>query len=139
MAYVAIVSTLIFGSLFVGVSGFFQTSEEIGGFESAVEEDIRGDAELMSQAVDSDEDGLSDKLEETQYGTDPEKWDTDNDGMSDGWEVQHGLNPLDNGESDDIEVDATQNEDPVRLKLKTKPNRGRTPTRAPTETLTETV
>ena len=70
MAYVAIVSTLIFGSLFVGVSGFFQTSEEIGGFESAVEEDIRGDAELMSQAVDSDEDGLSDKLEETQYGTD---------------------------------------------------------------------
>ena len=33
MAYVAIVSTLIFGSLFVGVSGFFQTSEDIGGFD----------------------------------------------------------------------------------------------------------
>ncbi|MEC7088888.1 MAG: hypothetical protein VXW82_00230, partial [Candidatus Thermoplasmatota archaeon] len=130
MAYVAIVSTLIFGSLFVGVSGFFQTSEEIGGFESAVEEDIRGDAELMSQAVDSDEDGLSDKLEETQYGTDPEKWDTDNDGMSDGWEVQHGLNPLDNGESDDIEVDATQNDPPGEAQIENEteswpdPNQG---------------
>ena len=47
MAYVAIVSTLIFGSLFVGVSGFFQTSEEIGGYESAVEEDIRGETVLI--------------------------------------------------------------------------------------------
>ena len=65
MAYVAIVSTLIFGSLFVGVSGFFQTSEDIGGFESAVEEDIRGESELMSAALDTDGDGLSDKLEET--------------------------------------------------------------------------
>ena len=99
MAYVAIVSTLIFGSLFVGVSGFFQTSEDIGGFESAVEEDIRGDTALIDAAIDSDGDGLSDKLEETQYGTDVNDPDTDNDGMSDGWEVQHGLNPLDNGES----------------------------------------
>ena len=107
MAYVAIVSTLIFGSLFVGVSGFFQTSEEVGGFDSAVEEDIRGQSELMELATDTDKDGLSDKLELTQYGTDPEKWDTDNDGMSDGWEVQNGLNPLDNGESEDIDFDAT--------------------------------
>ena len=59
MAYVAIVSTLIFGSLFVGVSGFFQTSENVGGFESAVEEDIRGESELMEAATDSDGDGLS--------------------------------------------------------------------------------
>ncbi|MGB2393736.1 MAG: hypothetical protein ACPICH_06445, partial [Poseidonia sp.] len=111
MAYVAIVSTLIFGSLFVGVSGFFQTSEDIGGFESAVEEDIRGDTALIDAAIDSDGDGLSDKLEETQYGTDVNDPDTDNDGMSDGWEVQHGLNPLDNGESEDLEVDPTQNQD----------------------------
>ena len=107
MAYVAIVSTLIFGSLFVGVSGFFQTSEEVGGFDSAVEEDIRGQSELMERGVDTDGDELSDKLELTQYGTDPEKWDTDNDGMGDGWEVQNGLNPLDNGESEDIDFDAT--------------------------------
>ena len=111
MAYVAIVSTLIFGSLFVGVSGFFQTSEDIGGFESAVEEDLRGESELMSEALDTDGDGLSDKLEETQYGTDVNNPDTDNDGMSDGWEVQHGLNPLDNGESEDLDIDPTQSEE----------------------------
>ncbi len=111
MAYVAIVSTLIFGSLFVGISGFFQTSEEIGGYESAVEEDIRGETVLIEAGVDSDGDGLSDKLEETQYGTDVNDPDTDNDGMSDGWEVQHGLNPLDNGESEDLEIDPTQNDE----------------------------
>ena len=111
MAYVAIVSTLIFGSLFVGVSGFFQTSEEIGGYESAVEEDIRGETVLIEAGLDTDGDGLSDKLEETQYGTDVNDPDTDNDGMSDGWEVQHGLNPLDNGESEDLEIDPTQNDD----------------------------
>ena len=111
MATVAIISTLIFGTLFVGISGFFQTNESVGGFESAVEEDLRGEADLMSEAVDTDGDGLSDKLEETQYGTDVNDADTDNDGMSDGWEVQHGLNPLDNGESDDINVDPTQSEE----------------------------
>ena len=66
-AYVAIVSTLIFGSLFVGVSGFFQTSEDIGGFESAVEDDLRGDTDAIADSKDTDEDGLSDRLEETQY------------------------------------------------------------------------
>ena len=111
MAYVAIVSTLIFGSLFVGVSGFFQTSEDIGGFESAVEDDLRGDTDAIADSKDTDEDGLSDRLEETQYGTDPNDKDTDNDGMEDGWEVQHGLNPLDNGDSEDLEVDPTQTDE----------------------------
>lgn len=111
MAYVAIVSTLIFGSLFVGISGFFQTSESVGNYDSAVEEDIRGEALPMDEAIDTDGDGLSDKLEETQYGTDVNDPDTDNDGMSDGWEVQHGLNPLDNGESEDLEVDPSQSEE----------------------------
>ena len=37
MAYVAIVSTLIFGSLFVGASGYFQTSSETGGYETALQ------------------------------------------------------------------------------------------------------
>ena len=40
MAYAAIVSTLIFGSIFVGFSGVFQTSESVGGFEPAAEEEI---------------------------------------------------------------------------------------------------
>ena len=105
MAYVAIVSTLIFGSIFVGVSGVLQTSEGLGNFESAVEEDIIGNGITTNEALDSDGDGLADILEQTQYGTDPEDVDTDGDGMSDGWEVEHGLNPLDDGESDPLEQD----------------------------------
>ena len=111
MAYAAIISTLIFGSLFVGFSGLFQTSEGIGGFESAAEEDLIGSGTGVSDAVDTDGDGLSDILENTQYGTDPELPDTDFDGMSDGWEVAHGLNPNDNGESDDLLQDPSQIED----------------------------
>ena len=132
MAYVAIVSTLIFGSLFVGVSGFFQTSEDIGGFESAVEEDIRGESELTAAALDTDGDGLSDKLEETQYGTDVNDPDTDNDGMSDGWEVQHGLNPLDNGESEDLEVDPTQNQDSSDAQVENETDSWPDPSQGPT-------
>jgi hypothetical protein len=108
MAYVAIVSTLIFGSLFVGASGYYQTSESIGQFDSAVEEDLYGKGTTSSDALDSDGDGLADSLEETQYGTDPFDEDTDKDGMSDGWEVEHGLNPLDNGESEDLETEPGQ-------------------------------
>ena len=105
MAYVAIVSTLIFGSIFVGVSGVLQTSEGLGNFDSAVEEEISSDGITTNEALDSDDDGLADVLEETQYGTDPLDEDTDGDGMSDGWEVEHGLNPLDDGESDPLEQD----------------------------------
>ena len=111
MAYAAIISTLIFGSLFVGFSGVFQTSESIGGFESAAEEDLIGSGTSISAATDTDGDGLSDLLESTQYGTDPELADTDFDGMSDGWEVDHGLNPLDNGESEDLMQDPSQVEE----------------------------
>nr|MBC8517461.1 hypothetical protein [Euryarchaeota archaeon] len=63
MAYVAIVSTLIFGSLFVGVSGYYQTSESIGQFDSAVEEDLYGKGTTSSDALDSAGDGLAESLE----------------------------------------------------------------------------
>lgn len=43
-------------------------------------------------AADSDNDGLL-NIEEFFYGTNPLDTDTDDDGMSDGWEVVHGLNP----------------------------------------------
>ncbi|MDP6869791.1 MAG: hypothetical protein QGI21_03345 [Candidatus Poseidoniaceae archaeon] len=99
MAYAAIVSTLIFGSLFVGATGFFQTSDS-GGFDSAAVDDIIGDGSNSGQSMDRDNDGLADVIE-AQYGTDPDDEDTDKDGMSDGWEVDHGLNPLDGGNSED--------------------------------------
>ena len=107
MAYAAIISTLIFGSLFVGISGFYQTSSGVGDFDSAAEENITPDLEISSgDALDTDDDGLPDVLETSQYGTDPEDPDTDDDGMSDGWEVDHGLNPLDNGESEEAEEES---------------------------------
>ncbi len=45
-----------------------------------------------NEPKDSDNDGLPDAVE-NDY-TDPKKADTDKDGMKDGWEVYHGLNPL---------------------------------------------
>ncbi len=107
MAYVAIVSTLIFGSLFVGASGFFQTSEGAGDFDPAAEDDLIGEGSNTGQSLDSDDDGLVNAVE-SQYGTDPFNNDTDGDGMEDGWEVENGLNPLDNGESDDAENDPSE-------------------------------
>ena len=107
MAYVAIVSTMIFGSLFVGASGFFQTSEGAGDFDPAAEDEIIGEGSFIGDADDKDDDGLPDSVE-AQYGTEVDNPDTDGDGMSDGWEVQNGLNPLDNGESDDAENDPSE-------------------------------
>ena len=42
---------------------------------------------------DTDDDGLSDGAEVNTHGTDPLLSDTDQDGMDDGWEVAHGLDP----------------------------------------------
>ena len=50
-------------------------------------------AEQYSNNPDFDKDGLSD-LEELAIGTNPCHWDTDGDGMCDGWEVMMNLNPL---------------------------------------------
>lgn len=101
MAYSAIVVTMIFGSLFVGFTGVLQNSEDIGNFDPAGEDDLFQNEEFADEATDSDGDGLPDKLEEVQFGTDPLDPDTDNDGLSDGWEVAHGLDPLDNGEAEE--------------------------------------
>jgi hypothetical protein len=46
---------------------------------------------------DSDGDGLSDYEEVITYGTNPNDPDSDGDGLPDAWEVQHGLDPLDDG------------------------------------------
>ncbi|MFW3146907.1 MAG: SBBP repeat-containing protein [Thermoplasmatota archaeon] len=44
-------------------------------------------------SLDGDLDGLT-NLEEYLNGTDMQNFDTDNDGMDDGWEVMYGLDPL---------------------------------------------
>ncbi len=47
--------------------------------------------------LDQDGDNLT-NLEEFQLGTNPALGDTDNDGLSDGYEIENGLNPRDNSD-----------------------------------------
>ncbi len=51
---------------------------------------------LFGEPVDSDADSLGD-IVEGQLGTDPDFWDTDRDGLSDGDEVKNGYNPIGSG------------------------------------------
>ncbi len=46
---------------------------------------------------DFDYDGLTNLSEVTTHQTNPLMWDTDNDGLSDTWEITHGLDPNDDG------------------------------------------
>jgi predicted outer membrane repeat protein len=57
---------------------------------------------------DADGDGLVDAVERG-IGTDPYNPDTDGDGMSDGWEVANGLNPLVNDSQGDADSDGLNN------------------------------
>ena len=50
-------------------------------------------ADLLETYADPDSDGLC-NLDEQTAGADPTDADTDDDGMPDGWEVAHGLDPL---------------------------------------------
>lgn len=60
-------------------------------------------------AADSDNDGLF-NIEEYFYGTNPLNADTDGDGMSDGWEVAHGLDPKSNADAGgDLDGDTLTN------------------------------
>lgn len=56
-------------------------------------EDVGYDKNRWDCSSDLDNDGVLD-IEEYFLGTDPLHWDTDRDGMPDGWEVQQGFNPL---------------------------------------------
>lgn len=59
--------------------------------------------------TDSDGDGLSDGNEIKVYGTNRFVADTDSDGMPDGWEVAHALNPLVNDAALDPDGDGLTN------------------------------
>ena len=65
---------------------------------------------------DTDEDGLSDYYEVKKYKTDPLKEDTDGDGISDNGEIQLGLDPLKaktDGKTSDIESIPVMNKNEV--------------------------
>lgn len=51
-------------------------------------------------ATDPDMDGLNNR-DEFEAGSDPNNWDTDGDGLPDGWEVENSMNPADPSDADD--------------------------------------
>ena len=82
------------------------------------------DWEVNDAAGDLDQDGLT-NAQELINGTDPKKWDdSDGDLLPDGWEIQHGLNPLDssgaNGATGDPDGDGLSNLDELMHGTKPK-------------------
>ena len=63
-----------------------------------------------ASARDLDGDGLA-NTNEFLVGTDHEQWDTDGDGMPDGYEVEHGLLPLTQDGHVDNDLDGVSNRD----------------------------
>jgi len=57
---------------------------------------------------DYDEDALSDGREVRLWGTTTNDWDTDNDGLSDGYEAAENMDPLDADEDGDLIVDGDE-------------------------------
>ncbi|UCH03952.1 MAG: M20/M25/M40 family metallo-hydrolase [Candidatus Thorarchaeota archaeon] len=64
--------------------------------------------DTATMALDSDSDSLHDILEII-YGTDKNDPDTDEDTMTDGWEIENGLNPLSDDSSLDPDDDMLSN------------------------------
>jgi hypothetical protein len=66
-------------------------------------------------SADFDGDGITNLEELNTHHTDPFKADTDNDGLPDGWEVLHGLNPLNSsgsqGGQGDLDGDGMSNQE----------------------------
>ncbi len=90
-------------------------SYEVGGtdpkgFFRLVYSDVPKPAGVSLEDWDLDGDGLSNWDEITLHGTYPDKPDTDGDGMTDGWEVTHDLDPQNpNDAFDDPDGDGTDN------------------------------
>ena len=65
--------------------------------------------------------------------------DTDNDGMSDGWEVAHGLNPLDSGEAEEAEEESGSTNQADGAEVSNESDSWPDPTKESTVTLTTMV
>jgi len=104
-AVAAIAATLCLAGLYT-VVGAGLSSTDSGGFESAIDDiDPTADGapkecppDVPTIGCDWDGDGIADRMEDTLYGTNWREADTDGDGLSDGWEIENGLDPLDTGE-----------------------------------------
>ena len=115
-AVVAITATLCLAGMYTIVGSALDTLEG-AGFQGGGDDVTTPDDETQKAAEDTDGDGLSDRMEVTQYGTEYWNSDTDGDGLEDGWEVANGLDPLDNGDAefDDIETNQNPNDDNTNL------------------------
>ncbi len=79
------------------------------GFDPALLEGVKV---RLATDPDPDDDGLTDAAEEI-LGTDPRSWDTDGDGLCDGWEARYQLDPLSgsgmDGHFGDVDGDGMNN------------------------------
>lgn len=69
----------------------------------------------LGLGFDADDDGLADSVERFWTLTDPLRFDTDGDGMPDGWEVLNGLDPLADDAGEDVDGDGIDNFNEYRL------------------------
>jgi hypothetical protein len=95
-AVVAITVTLCLAGTYSIAGSIMSTAID---YEDGASDILDDDTVFNEDMDDFDEDGLSDRLERNTYGTDPYDEDTDGDGMTDGYEVNAGLNPLDSGDA----------------------------------------
>ena len=109
-AAIAITVTMCLAGMYT-IAGSAMSTLDSAGFDGAGDDVIAPEGETQKIAEDADEDGVSDRMERTQYGTDPYQKDTDGDGLDDGWEIEHGLDPLDNGDAEFSEITGNQNND----------------------------
>ncbi len=105
-AVVAITATMCLAGMYTIVGSMMETTLNFDGAGSDI---TAPDDETQQEGADYDGDGLSDRMEITQYGTDFDNDDTDGDGLLDGWEVANGLDPLDDGDADFGEIESSQN------------------------------
>ncbi|RZD36140.1 MAG: hypothetical protein CXT72_02015 [Methanobacteriota archaeon] len=94
-AVIAITATLCLAGFYTIIGAGLAT---VSGWEAGGTDITTGDDEIHQAGVDTDGDGLPDRMEQTLYGTEWDNADTDSDGLEDGWEIENGLDPLDNGE-----------------------------------------
>ena len=103
-AVVAIVSTLCLAGVYTVVDSGISTTET-GGFEPATNDLSPTEIDAtFTEGEDTDGDGISDRMEQTLYGTDWRNNDTDGDDLEDGWEIANGLDPLDDGTASGEEI-----------------------------------